>query len=515
MTYPIIDVTKWLIDYTKGPGKGNREKEWILNPENLISGMFKIPRADRGEHWAEKLCSEIAKLIGFPCARVDLAIRNEVYGCLSYFFVDKDNGYVHHDGGTFFPFYYDDEKNRGYNIQLIMEVLKQQGIPFEQFLFIIIFDALVANGDRHQDNWGITRHDNRSEVFISPLYDNSACLGRDLTQERLIKYNSSEEQLLRYIYKGKSKIGWDEIRNENHFRLVRRLGKLYPSEIRQLIYQLRKLDDYSIENIVNKLPAEVISCEHKEFVKKFLKKRRDILIRIGENMNHKVENVLLIWKDPKTRRRFIVGRLSYNEPADTYKFSYDSPELEEALEHGFINFPNFPDLDMSYEIKGKLFQSIKNRLPNPKRPDFATILERYGLDISNSDMEILVATKGRLATDNFEFVKEINYAFGTPFSVTFDLAGARHCEFPQVSSQLKINDPIFLEAETDNLYDQNAVKVLTAQRVHIGYVPRYYSRHFINLINSNVDYIAKIAKLDVTNQSPDEWASIKVTVISS
>lgn len=104
MTYPIIDVSHWKEDADEY-GQGEREKKWLVNPDSNKLAMLKFPREGRGEHWAEKLCSEFAKVLAFPCAEVELAV----------------------------------------------------------------FDALVGNGDRHQDNWGITRHEQRDELTISPL----------------------------------------------------------------------------------------------------------------------------------------------------------------------------------------------------------------------------------------------------------------------------------------------------------------------------------------------------------
>ena len=39
-------------------------------------------------------------------------------------------------------------------------------------------------------------------------------------------------------------------------------------------------------------------------------------------------------------------------------------------------------------------------------------------------------------------------------------------------SRLFINEPLILEVEPGNLQDMNAVKVLTEDKVHIGYLPK-------------------------------------------
>ncbi len=58
-------------------GSGASEKMWLVNPKNNNKGIFKYPkiRADgaiTGEYWAEKLATDIGKLIGIKCAKVDM-----------------------------------------------------------------------------------------------------------------------------------------------------------------------------------------------------------------------------------------------------------------------------------------------------------------------------------------------------------------------------------------------------------------------------------------------------------
>ncbi|MCQ6264498.1 HIRAN domain-containing protein [Fictibacillus sp. WQ 8-8] len=513
MEYQIIDVSSWEKDeLDKGPGVGERQKEWIKDPITNRVAMFKIPRENRGEHWAEKLCSEIANILEFQCAEVEIAVRNGVIGCLSYFFLEEKVGFSHFDGGKFFPFDYDDEKNIGYNIQLIDQVLSPYNL-FKDFLFIVVFDALVANGDRHQDNWGITRHDKKDEIAISPMYDNSACLGRELSEEKVRDYLHSQGDFLRYIFRSKSKIGWDSVKKEYHFSLVKKLCYIFPNEVKSLIDKLKRLSDNEIKKLVEKIPSSIITDEHKLFIIKYLKKRRDIIIRIGDNMGKKVDKLLLIWKDSESRQRFTVGELSYSEEDETYRFQYKNPQLDDALSHGFKDYPNFPDLNKQYEIKDTLFKSIKSRLPKQKRPDYQEILDRYGLDPDCTELELLEATRGRIATDNFEFVKAITYSPGEPFNITFDLAAARHYKFQDVADKLNIGDPIKLELDTENIYDKYAVSVLTTSGEKIGFIPKYYSYEVHKLLKENHNYKAVLIELDSTNQNPDEWAKISVEII--
>ena len=47
----------------------------------------------------------------------------------------------------------------------------------------------------------------------------------------------------------------------------------------------------------------------------------------------------LIWKEPKERRRFIIGELTYGN--NEYRFKYIDPELNNARKSGLDFFPVF------------------------------------------------------------------------------------------------------------------------------------------------------------------------------
>lgn len=109
----------------------------------------------------------------------------------------------------------------------------------------------------------------------------------------------------------------------------------------------------------------------------------------------------LIWQHPKSRIKYKIGILTYD--GKEYIFKYVNPELEDALKVGFDYFPEFEEADKQYQ-SSELFANIETRLPNLSRPDYLEILNAYGLEKKSTKLEILKATKGRLITDNYEFV---------------------------------------------------------------------------------------------------------------
>lgn len=218
----------------------------------------------------------------------------------------------------------------------------------------------------------------------------------------------------------------------------------------------------------------------------------------------------LIWKEPKERRRFIIGELMYEN--NVYKFKYINPELNNARKNGLDFFPGFDDIEKEYVSNTVLFPNIETRLPNTSRPEYLDILNLYDLNIDSTQMEILEKTKGRLLTDNFEFVPVFDKN-----RIEFEVAGTSHSEdIKKYKHIFKINDNLYLEREKDNKFDEYAIKVICKKEgefYHLGYVPRYYSKELSKMLDENVQYSAKIKYLNFESKLDDEDITADVKLI--
>ncbi len=225
-----------------------------------------------------------------------------------------------------------------------------------------------------------------------------------------------------------------------------------------------------------------------------------------------MENKLLwlIWKEPKERRRFIIGELTYKN--NEYRFKYIDPELNDARKNGLDFFPGFDDIEKEYISNTGLFPNIENRLPNTARPEYLEILNLYELNINSSQIEILEKTKGRLLTDNFEFVPAFNKN-----KIEFEVVGTSHSEdIKKYKKIFEINDDLILEREYNNQYDQYAIKVVCKKSGNIyqlGYVPRYYSKDLSKMLDENIKYSAKIKYLNFDSKLSDEDITVNVKLI--
>ncbi len=220
----------------------------------------------------------------------------------------------------------------------------------------------------------------------------------------------------------------------------------------------------------------------------------------------------LIWKEPKERRRYIIGELLYD--GSIYRFKYINPELNSAKEKGLDFFPGFNEIDKEYESTTGLFSNIESRLPNISRPEYLEILNTYDLEPNASQIEILKKTKGRLLTDNFEFVPEFDKN-----KIEFEIAGTRHTkDFKKYKKIFEINDNLILEREPENEFDENAIKVLCKKNGKVymlGYAPRFYSKELTKMLKNNIEYSAQIKYLNFETKLSDEDITVNVKLIFS
>lgn len=231
-----------------------------------------------------------------------------------------------------------------------------------------------------------------------------------------------------------------------------------------------------------------------------------------------MEELLLVWRRPSSdssnRRRYVIGRLakSVNDDKDRYIFRY-SDEFDEARKVGLEYFAGFDGEESKKFESNELFPSVLNRLPSRDRNNYLEILNLYGLDRNAREWEILKATKGRLLTDNFEFVPAFDQE-----KIEFDVAGMRHrkIDIKKMKKDLRVDAKILLEPELGNKYDEDAIKVILPvkdKRYHIGYVPRYYSGDLAKYVKSDRKYSALVSRVDMNTKNHDEKVVVKVRLL--
>lgn len=221
--------------------------------------------------------------------------------------------------------------------------------------------------------------------------------------------------------------------------------------------------------------------------------------------------IYLIWKDYKTRQKYIVGELSKN---GKYEFKYRIEDVNKAVENGFEPLIAFPDINEVYESYD-IFPAFSSRLPDKRRKDVKEILEKYKL-LKYDAFELLKKSGGKLPTDSLEFIDPI-FLDETNIEREFYIAGVSHCDYcdretKSVNFQLQVNEKLVLQKDINNKYDSYAVKVKNTNNNLLGYIPAFFSREISQAIESNRKIICVVTNIECSDTCA-ECIKVRLTIV--
>lgn len=191
---------------------GSSESTWLLEPstgERWLHKDTKIPAngVEQGEDWSEVVSTQVARLLGLPCASTRLCVRRDRRGSLSRSVIPKGHslweGAVVLEGTPGFfrqvegaPPAEDPGRpgvrRPGHSLKNICGALEGVAHPpgfdeldgltgFDVFAGYMVLDALIANSDRHEQNWAkLTPLLTTLPEALAPSYDHASSLGYNL-----------------------------------------------------------------------------------------------------------------------------------------------------------------------------------------------------------------------------------------------------------------------------------------------------------------------------------------------
>lgn len=279
--YPIIDATGWRSVAERLPA-GRLDKELLVDPEGGVF-IFKWPEQP-GEAWAEKVAAELGRLFGLQMAEVELAYRPNPYtgrrqGTLARHFRYVEGQAIRGRWEPGVDLLQEQIPGYGslthYSYQRVRAVLEPLGLPNE-FHRMLIFDAVICNIDRHDENW---------EVFerrrLTPIFDNGRI-------ELAFLSHKQQESLLhdsggRHGMYGRSvpALRWEPSEGDyyspHHFGFLEVLRQAYPDEFAIAIQPFLQTSRAAVAQCVDELPTEFIPGPCRDLAKVMLSERLDQL----------------------------------------------------------------------------------------------------------------------------------------------------------------------------------------------------------------------------------------------
>lgn len=277
--YPVVEIqAEWLLDEPEEE-MGSKRKFWYREDEDGSDWLFKFPRPNTGEHWAEKIAAEVANLLGIPHAAVELAQFGDDRGSVSESFTPKGYELVH--GNQLLRWAssgYDPDKTFGQKEHTLENVFRVVDRLFttdearirrkRQIAEYLVLDALVGNTDRHHENWGVVRRREGDEWRggIAPSFDHASSLGRELRDERRHRL-LEESEVGRYVERGRGAVFWsgDERKGPSPLELVRRAILVYDDLFRPALDRLKDVDRSRMNRLIDRIPEGWMSLSSHEF----------------------------------------------------------------------------------------------------------------------------------------------------------------------------------------------------------------------------------------------------------
>jgi hypothetical protein len=312
------DISGWHknVHYSTG---GTRSKYIALHPDTNEEYFFKGSKETPSreiryptEFWSEIVSSKIGQFLGFPMLDYNIAYddkHKQKIGCISQSMVLSSKNKLT-EGITYLTgfnaHYNPDSDKKDYTFQFICKALNKFSLEnyIKNIIEIIVFDSIIGNSDRHQENWGVLStyeqdeniveeqistafdkikkkikklsknndkeakiHVNMNSKYVTytynyqfaPIYDSGCCLGREHTDEKVLKMLNDFQMIEAYIRKGESEIHWEgHLKKRKHFELIELLLGNYPAETKRYIIRVKeKYNPESIKEIIENIDINV------------------------------------------------------------------------------------------------------------------------------------------------------------------------------------------------------------------------------------------------------------------
>lgn len=230
--------------------------------------MFKESKTGLGELWAEKIASELGKMLHLNMMNVYFAKSNRTIGVIMENFVP--NGHTLIEGADLLTKAipsFNVNSLEYYSIENIMNEI--EAFKMEQnFIDLCIFDALIAGTDRHCENWGII--DSGTDYYFAPIYDNGSSLGFNLHQKKLELYERDLQAFKAFNNRTITQIEIDGKRKPRVKLLLNFLFKNYKDLFIKSMEKFALLNNDEVIFIINKIPLEIMNEREKQWVKRLV-----------------------------------------------------------------------------------------------------------------------------------------------------------------------------------------------------------------------------------------------------
>ena len=164
----------------------------------------------------------------------------------------------------------------------IMEVIKESTMidnneTKKKFWDMFIIDSIIGNTDRHNGNWGFILNKSTGKVTFAPIYDCGSCLNPMLEDSQIENFTEQELKNLAINCYSCIRINGKKI---NYMSYINKMENEMCNEAIKRVFENIRINE--ILTFIDEI--EVISIPRKEFYKKLIQYRYDIIKKVYKNV---------------------------------------------------------------------------------------------------------------------------------------------------------------------------------------------------------------------------------------
>jgi len=287
---------------------GTKPKFWFTHERRRT--LFKADNRETGEDWAEVIAAGICDLLGLPHVPYELAhdSQNNLPGVVcpniaakpltlllgNQLMVESDPDYPAGDEKTYGV--------RQHTVSVVAKVLKTLDPPpangswqpegvcssaVDVFIGYVMLDTLIANQDRHHQNWGALREGKRS--WLAPTFDHGAGLARnepDVKRRRRLDAGDRQRQMEAFAKRAKSGF-YSSIEDSRTLRSHDCFAKWRNIDEAAADFWLERLSRLQVEqfsDLIDRVPETRMTPSAKEFTLELLLTNQRLLLFEGTRL---------------------------------------------------------------------------------------------------------------------------------------------------------------------------------------------------------------------------------------
>ena len=297
--YPIFDIRPHAAESLEQ--LGTKYKFWYTDL-NFGPSLFKEGRPGTGENWAEKIACELASLLQLPHAHYEFAKYGDRNGVLTPSLVSGGARLILGNELllTFLTDYTTNQskvyRQREHTLRRLLGYFRAGaetiGAPYgfrrtdriatalDVFVGYLMFDAWIANQDRHDQNWALLRT-SEGNTYLSPSFDHGSSLARnerDARRHTMLTTRDMGQHISKYVQGARSALypqGADhDTKSLLTIEAFAQAARLAPAAVSEWRERLSILTNQQVSEVIEAVPDELMSRVAKDFTLELLRLNR-------------------------------------------------------------------------------------------------------------------------------------------------------------------------------------------------------------------------------------------------